>query len=107
MRRHTAAERRRHCERGGRQRRPFCVLSTDRRRIERSAPEHAVERANPAPGLRRRCPRCGEGKLFQGFLTLRPRCDDCGLDYGFADAGDGPAVFVILIGGFIVVGRGA
>ena len=54
-------------------------------------------------GLRGRCPRCGEGKLFQGFLGLRQSCDRCGLDYGFADAGDGPAVFVILIGGFIVV----
>jgi uncharacterized protein (DUF983 family) len=54
-------------------------------------------------GLRGRCPRCGEGSLFQGFLALRPRCERCGLDFGFADAGDGPAVFVILIGGFIVV----
>ncbi|HEY1475701.1 MAG TPA: DUF983 domain-containing protein [Pseudolabrys sp.] len=57
-----------------------------------------------ARGLRGRCPRCGEGKLFQGFLTLRPACESCRLDYGFADAGDGPAVFVILIGGAIVVG---
>jgi uncharacterized protein (DUF983 family) len=54
-------------------------------------------------GLRCRCPRCGEGRLLQGFLRLRPRCERCGLDYGFADSGDGPAVFVILIGGFIVV----
>ena len=54
-------------------------------------------------GLRGRCPRCGEGRLFHGFLSLRPACERCGLDYGFADAGDGPAVFVILIGGFIVV----
>lgn len=50
-----------------------------------------------------RCPACGEGKLFQGFLTLRPRCDKCGLDYSFVDAGDGPAVFIILAAGFIVV----
>jgi uncharacterized protein (DUF983 family) len=56
-----------------------------------------------ARGLRGRCPRCGEGKLFAGFLTLRTKCDRCGLDYSFADAGDGPAVFVILIGGGIVV----
>jgi uncharacterized protein (DUF983 family) len=56
-----------------------------------------------AKGLRGRCPRCGEGKLFDGFLSLRKACDRCGLDFGFADAGDGPAVFVILIGGFIVV----
>jgi uncharacterized protein (DUF983 family) len=54
-------------------------------------------------GLRCRCPRCGEGKLFQGFLTLRPACEHCSLDFNFADAGDGPAVFVILIGGAIVV----
>lgn len=60
----------------------------------------------PSPfltGLTCRCPRCGKGKLFSGFLTLRPRCENCGLDYSFADSGDGPAVFVILIAGFIVV----
>src|ERR1035437_1147027 len=37
-----------------------------------------------ARGLRGRCPRCGEGKLFQGFLGLRPRCEHCGLDFAFA-----------------------
>ena len=42
--------------------------------------------------------------MFNGFLTLAARCERCGLDYSFADAGDGPAVFVILIAGFIVVG---
>jgi uncharacterized protein (DUF983 family) len=41
--------------------------------------------------------------LFGGFLALAPRCERCGLDYDFADAGDGPAVFVILIAGFLVV----
>jgi uncharacterized protein (DUF983 family) len=55
-------------------------------------------------GLRGRCPRCGEGRLFKGYLDLAPRCERCGLDYSFADAGDGPAVFVILIAGFAVVG---
>jgi uncharacterized protein (DUF983 family) len=56
-----------------------------------------------ARGLRGRCPACGEGRLFQGFLNLRPACEKCGLDFSFADSGDGPAVFVILIGGAIVV----
>ncbi len=51
-----------------------------------------------------RCPRCGQGKLFQGYLKVRPRCEHCGLDYAFADSGDGPAVFIILLVGFIVVG---
>jgi uncharacterized protein (DUF983 family) len=62
--------------------------------------------ASPSPfvaGLTCRCPHCGKGKLFRGFLEVRPRCDVCGLDYGFVDAGDGPAVFVILIAGFVVV----
>ena len=55
-------------------------------------------------GLKGCCPRCGKGRLFSGLLTIAPRCDVCDLDYSFADAGDGPAVFVILIIGFIVVG---
>jgi uncharacterized protein (DUF983 family) len=49
------------------------------------------------------CPRCGKGKLFSGFLTLRPRCEVCGLDYSFVDAGDGPAVFIMFFAGFVVV----
>jgi uncharacterized protein (DUF983 family) len=55
-------------------------------------------------GLRGRCPRCGDGALFDGLLSVKPACSACGLDYSFADAGDGPAVFVIMIVGFIVVG---
>lgn len=55
-------------------------------------------------GLSGRCPRCGEGRLFEGFLGVGERCGNCRLDYSFADAGDGPAVFVILIIGFVVVG---
>ena len=42
--------------------------------------------------------------MFAGFLSLRPECEVCGLDYNFIDSGDGPAVFVILIAGFLVVG---
>src|ERR1700689_1403034 len=55
-------------------------------------------------GLAGRCPRCGDGRMFSGFLNLAPACDSCGLDYGFADSGDGPAVFVTLIAGFLVLG---
>jgi len=65
--------------------------------------EASPDRLPIARGLRGRCPRCGEGRLFRGFLSLRPRCEHCGLDFSFADSGDGPAVFVILIGGFVVV----
>lgn len=53
-------------------------------------------------GLRCRCPRCGRGRLFQGFLTVAQRCEACGLDLVRADSGDGPAVFVVLIVGAVV-----
>ncbi len=55
-------------------------------------------------GWQGRCPRCGEGRLFSGFLTVAPRCANCGLDFDFADSGDGPAVFIMMIVGFVVVG---
>jgi uncharacterized protein (DUF983 family) len=49
-------------------------------------------------GIRGRCPRCGEGHLFDGFLSLRSHCESCGLSYDFADPADGPAFFVICFG---------
>lgn len=55
-------------------------------------------------GLTCRCPRCGRGKLFSGFLTVAPACTQCGLDYSFDDSGDGPVVFIILLAGSLVVG---
>lgn len=61
--------------------------------------------AKPNPllaGLKGRCPNCGEGPLFAGFLKISPRCTVCGFDLAKADSGDGPAVFVILAAGFIV-----
>jgi uncharacterized protein (DUF983 family) len=62
------------------------------------------EQSPIATGLKGRCPRCGEGHLFDGFLTVKPTCSACGLDLGFADSGDGPAVFVILLAGFLICG---
>ncbi len=55
-------------------------------------------------GLLGRCPRCGKGRLFKGFLSLQDRCSNCGLQYDFADSADGPAVFIMLIVGFVVMG---
>ena len=54
-----------------------------------------------------RCPRCGQGRLFTGLLNVRGACEVCGLDLSAQDAGDGPAVFVILFLGLIVVGLAA
>lgn len=55
-------------------------------------------------GFAGRCPRCGKGRLFDGPLKVRMRCDECGLDLRGHDAGDGPAVFVILILGAVMMG---
>jgi uncharacterized protein (DUF983 family) len=50
-----------------------------------------------------RCPRCGRGHLFQGFLAVAPRCDACGLDLSAQDSGDGPVAIIVLVVGFMVV----
>lgn len=60
----------------------------------------------PSPitaGILGRCPRCGKGSMFAGFLALAPRCAVCGLDFSFADAGDGPSFFASFIGGFLLL----
>ena len=66
----------------------------------------------PAVPLRRaalgcRCPQCGKGRLFSGLLSVRQACAVCGLDLSAQDAGDGPAVFAILMLGMLVVGLAA
>jgi uncharacterized protein (DUF983 family) len=64
----------------------------------------------PAPhsslsaGLRCRCPRCGQGRLFSGFLTLAKSCEACGLDFSFADPADGPAFFVTTGVSILIIG---
>ena len=57
-----------------------------------------------ATGLGCRCPRCGAGPLYDGLLAVAENCNACGLDFGPHDSGAGPAVFVTLILGAIVVG---
>lgn len=54
-------------------------------------------------GLRGRCPVCGEGSVFNGFLKFAPECEACGANFDLEDAGDGPAVFVIFAAGIIII----
>jgi uncharacterized protein (DUF983 family) len=66
----------------------------------------AQDQSAPPPvitGLKGLCPRCGKGHVFKGYLTIRPKCEVCGLDLAFADTGDGPAFFVMSIVGIVVV----
>lgn len=53
--------------------------------------------------MKGRCPRCGQGKLFDGFLKTAQTCKRCNLNFSFIDSGDGPAVIVIFIVGFLAV----
>lgn len=55
--------------------------------------------------LRCACPRCGQGKLFPNRFTLSvvERCESCDLALAKNDSGDGPAVFMIFILGFLLV----
>lgn len=54
-------------------------------------------------GLRRRCPNCGEGRSFRGYLTVADACKACGEGLGHIRADDFPPYLTILIVGHIVV----
>ena len=49
-----------------------------------------------------RCPACGQTPLFKSFLSLPKTCPASHFDYSQIDTGDGPAVFVIMLAGFLV-----
>jgi uncharacterized protein (DUF983 family) len=53
-------------------------------------------------GLAGRCPRCGEGPLFAGFLRVADHCEACGLDMRGLEAADGPAFFAMSAVGIVV-----
>lgn len=54
-------------------------------------------------GLTGRCPRCGRGPLFSGFLSVNPVCDACGETLAQHSSDDGPAYFVMSIVGTVIV----
>ena len=49
------------------------------------------------------CPRCGAPTMFANVVAFAPACTGCGLDYASFNVGDGPAAFLTLIVGAIVV----
>jgi uncharacterized protein (DUF983 family) len=82
-------------------------MTTERWEPDRSTP------ANPWPmptlamaigrGLRGRCPACGKGSIFNGFLRVAAACIECGAPLGLARADDAPPSFTILVVGHIVI----
>jgi len=58
-----------------------------------------VEHSIAYCALRGRCPACGKGKLYSGFLTIAENCKSCGLELKKHEQGDGTAFFCICIVG--------
>jgi uncharacterized protein (DUF983 family) len=56
-----------------------------------------------ARGFNGRCPSCGQGRLFNGFLRVVAQCEHCRAPLGLARADDAPPYFTILIVGHIVI----
>ncbi|RCK51223.1 hypothetical protein TH25_09620 [Thalassospira profundimaris] len=54
-------------------------------------------------GFRRKCPNCGHGLAFSGYLKIRETCDFCGHKLGEYRCDDAPPYFTILIVGHLVV----
>ncbi|MCX5495442.1 DUF983 domain-containing protein [Kaistia dalseonensis] len=74
--------------------------SADTRR--KALPQRSVWQAMRR-GFACRCPNCGRGKLFKGYLTVVDRCEACGEDLSHQRADDAPPYFTILVVGHIVV----
>lgn len=49
------------------------------------------------------CPRCGARTLFGGTLRFADHCSACGYDFTVFNLGDGPAAFLTLILGTVIV----
>lgn len=58
----------------------------------------------PAAALFGLCPECGGRTLFDGPARFAARCRACGLDFAQFNVGDGPAAFLTMIVGALVVG---
>ncbi len=53
--------------------------------------------------IKGQCPRCSAKTLFDSLIGFAPRCRACGLDFAQFSVGDGPAAFLTLIVGALVV----
>jgi len=66
--------------------------------------EPSVDRTSISPfsvGIRGRCPACGKGRLFDGYISVPDACPECGQSYEGADSADGPAVVIMFVVGFL------
>lgn len=70
------------------------------------APETKGQPGIPQAALFALCPRCGGKGLFAGLTGFAPSCKQCGLDYSSFNVGDGPAAFLTMVIGGLVLGLG-
>ena len=71
---------------------------------DHTSPDGQPARIDPIrAGLLCRCPNCGQGPLYAGFLKVVDRCQACGFDYSRLNTGDGAAIFIMQIAGGLVV----
>ena len=68
-----------------------------------TAPSPRSNREAMRRGLLGRCPHCGEGKLFDGYLAVVEKCSACGDPLGLYRAADGPAFFTMSIIGLLLI----
>jgi uncharacterized protein (DUF983 family) len=54
-------------------------------------------------GLRRLCPRCGEGKMFSGYLSVQHACAACGMEFEPLRSDDAPPYFTLFIVGHVML----
>ncbi len=66
-------------------------------------PEERSVKTSLLRGWRRRCPNCGSGPVFQGYLKVRDTCPNCEQELHHHRADDGPAYLTILIVGHLMV----
>lgn len=56
-----------------------------------------------ARGLGKRCPQCGKGRLFAGYVKITPKCAQCGLDLSGHEADDAPPYVTIMVVGHVAI----
>lgn len=82
-------------------------MTDDTPRSQNHTPDQADQNPVISPvwaGIKGRCPHCGKGKLFAGFIDVAKSCDVCGADFSKADSGDGPVIFIIMLASLVVLG---
>ncbi len=82
-------------------------MTPERWEPDRSTPPHPWPTPTLLTALGRgalgKCPACGKGRVFQGFLKVVPACAHCAAPLGLARADDAPPYFTILIVGHVII----